>query len=144
MKPIEFLEFAEKIFTDGPSGARSATSRSYYSMFHTAREILDENSVLPVDRNHGSVMHVLSRSGIESAMDAHSLLSDLQGDRVKADYRIDNTAFDDSQVAESNIASAREINKCLETFRQLCKDDSEVRKKLEDGYKFLKEKNIIK
>ncbi len=111
MKATEFLELAEKICDSGPAGARSATSRAYYGVFHLALTTMRSTGVeLSQNANsHSNAAQCLLAMPSENAKKAGSLLGDLHGSRVKADYRLSNADAENPVAAKLAIAQARKI-----------------------------------
>jgi len=93
MDPREFIAFAGQITEQGRPAARSAVSRAYYGAFHLAIEVLHEFESGPSAAGvaHNFVSNILQNIGVETARVAGSLLANLRGDRVKADYRLEDS-----------------------------------------------------
>jgi uncharacterized protein (UPF0332 family) len=123
MQALEFLDFAQTIAGHGVAGARSAVSRAYYGTFHFAIEILAELECNLESRNsHGLVLRVLASIEHEEAKGASALLSDLQSNRVKSDYKLMNTAAESRAFADICVELAHEIKRSLLAIREACTD----------------------
>ena len=85
MDSTEFITLAGKIAGQcGAAGARSAASRSYYGVFHLAKDILTEIGCAPESDNHGLVRELINSIDLPDAKEASKLLRDLHGERIKA------------------------------------------------------------
>ena len=90
MNADEFLRFAGVLvarYSNDEAALRTAISRAYYGAYHVGVELLGRACTEHLD--HGSVRRLLKESGIPSAQRAGLHLDDLQGSRVKADYRLE-------------------------------------------------------
>jgi uncharacterized protein (UPF0332 family) len=78
--------------TAGEAAYRTAISRAYYGAFHVARSLLVELGFAPVGNAnvHAFVQHYLNGSRHPDARRAATLLSHLQAERNRADYRLDD------------------------------------------------------
>ncbi len=89
MKAREFLEVAEDLLTELREGAwRSAVSRAYYAVFHTASLLLQQRGfVVPQgDRAHGHLWLRISNCGYAPLEKVGRDLSYLRTVRNTADY----------------------------------------------------------
>lgn len=120
MKAHEFLTLADSICNQGPAGARSATSRAYYGVFHLALAALSETGVVISENSnsHSNAAQCLQNVPSENAKNAGSLLGILHGSRVQADYRLKTLDADNLTVAKLAIAQARRIESFLMQFRK--------------------------
>ncbi len=82
--------------------------------FHLSTDLLGRLGVTVL--NHGSVRQCLKESGVSEAVGAGRLLDDMQGDRVKADYRL-NLPFT-AQIALINVERAHQVQSFLAAFDQ--------------------------
>lgn len=113
----DFITLAGKMAAGrgGEAAYRTATSRAYYGAFHIARELLLELKFDP-GRDHAMIQRALYRTGNDAAKAASALLSDLQSDRIKADYKLQNEKAGSAEFASLNVESAHsvlsELNRC--------------------------------
>ena len=119
---------------------RCATSRAYYGAFHLARDlILDiDSTVSPL--NHGTLPQCLARSNQPEALKAAQMLSDLQSNRVLADYALDKNKAASPKFAMMNVQMARKIQSILQTLA----DTPELRTSLQAGIKRVMESRRAK
>src|SRR5687767_5406019 len=90
MNADEFLRIAGVLvakYSNDEAALRTAISRAYYGAYHVAVDLLSRACTEHLD--HGSVRRLLKESGLSLAQRAGRHLDDLQGSRVKADYRLD-------------------------------------------------------
>ncbi|MFC1758813.1 hypothetical protein ACFL2H_08600 [Planctomycetota bacterium] len=125
MHPKEFITISGRIAGQGAAGARSAISRAYYGAFHTALLFLEDvDCTLPRNSNqHSLVQHALSNSSIDPAYDAGTLLSDLHGERIKADYRLENTNIETLASAQVAVEMADTISRLVGTLAESLRED---------------------
>ena len=125
MDPLEFLDLANAIAANGAAGARSAVSRAYYGVFHLAIAVLGElDCPLEGSRSHGLVVNLLRSVDSSDAREAANMLGDLQGHRVKADYRLQIPAASTQANALLCIKRGLEIKAYLLKVRESCKDSA--------------------
>lgn len=140
MKPAEFIVFAGRVVSLGPAGARSAISRAYYGAFHVALEVLRE---LVGEGPGGPKAHVLvpqflASSHDQDAMLASSLLSDLLGARIRADYRLSNSSVERMILAMDKVESARAVESKLASFAERCRQEPAAIQRLREGIERVK------
>lgn len=125
MDANEFIELAGKLVGQGKPGARSAVSRAYYGAFHMAMALLDEFATSPgaTPQAHVLVSNFLLTTGNADAKHAGRLLSDLHGERIKADYRIDNASVETITFAQVAVETAHEIRNKLNSYSGTCDSD---------------------
>lgn len=107
MPPIKFIELARRmavLFRSDPAGVRTAVGRAYYGAFHEARLFLEQlGYFVPKNENgHRFVQVRLLNADNEHAKRLGSLLCHLHDRRKKADYDIDEAAYE----AESFLVGA--------------------------------------
>ncbi len=109
----EFIALAGRLATSNDEAAlRSAVSRAYYGAFHLAIAFLAE---LDCPTNgHGEPPRRLSESGNENARLAGQLLNELQGARVKADYKLNDHRVAAIEFARHQVEVAYSIRDELE------------------------------
>ena len=116
----DFINLAGKLATSADEASlRSAVSRAYYGTFHLASAFLEEIE-RPVPRNtnaHVVVARKLQSAGQADASRAGSLLADLHSDRIKADYRLNDTRATTSAFARICVETAHEIRSALNACR---------------------------
>src|SRR5262245_9549210 len=101
MKGDEFLEVAKSLAAQADSGEafyRTAVSRAYYGAFHLARGLLASMG-FSVGRNHAIPLRWLMVCGEANAQETGKLLTDLQADRIKADYDLATSRFQQQDLA---------------------------------------------
>lgn len=136
MQPKEYLELADKLITiNKPAHLRSCISRAYYSTFHTSIQTLRALGFTISDTcAHGEPIRLLSYS--KQTKPVSSKMFDLQGWRVKADYRLDRTDVETVQTAELRLSEAKKIvagiEDCLKSPQkeEVTKEIGETLKKL--------------
>ncbi len=119
MNPRRFLALALRLIQTErtPEGLRTAVSRAYYAAFHAAAGLLRQVGV-PVSggaRGHGDVRSKLVSSGDDALIDAGIRLSALHGERVKADYHLDQETIEREPIASVLVNQASEIIKAIDT-----------------------------
>jgi uncharacterized protein (UPF0332 family) len=111
MNPEQFITLASEL-ADGATEAhyRSAISRAYYGVFHTARRLLQDMGIrLPKgEQIHMKVTFCLHDCGDALAVEAATELESLRNQRNRADYELDGMATSRA-LAGSQIQTARKI-----------------------------------
>ena len=102
----------------GHAGARyrSAVSRAYYGALHLVLAFLKEGFGVEIVQNangHNQAFRVLFQTSHTPAVKAARILNDLHGDRIIADYKLDNPKFDNQTNAIDRVEMAAEIRSCL-------------------------------
>jgi uncharacterized protein (UPF0332 family) len=122
MIPADFISFAANVVTLGPVGARSATSRSYYGVFHVAQQILAELGVHTPRSGpgHAILANYLISVTHDPCREAGRLLSQLHHLRNKADYDVLDLRQENLLDAQKNIAVAQYVVDLLQTFQRAC------------------------
>lgn len=140
MEAIEFIELAGKLATGGKSGARSAVSRAYYGAFHLAMQLLGEYAAAPTANGqaHALVQNYLQGVKNTDANEAGVLLSDLHGERLKADYRLSNEKAETLQFAMQAVEAAHAINVRLNAYRLSCRDNPDAVRDLREAIEKIK------
>lgn len=111
----DFLDVASSLAARPDSSEafhRTAVSRAYYGAFHLARSLLSGMG-FSVGRNHAIPLRWLIVCGEENAREAGKLLTDLQAERIKADYDLATTRFRQRKLAEEFVALAYEIKRLV-------------------------------
>lgn len=112
----DFIALAGRLAASNDEAAlRSAVSRAYYGAFHLAIAFLAE---LDCPTNgHGEPPRRLSEPGNENARLAGQLLIELQGARVKADYKLNDRRLAAIEFARHHVEIAHsirgELDKCV-------------------------------
>lgn len=120
MNHREFQKLAKELAcNNSPAKMRTATSRAYYAAFLTGLEALDKMGFKIDDwGKHGSVRDHLNNSGDDKIENAITKLSDLHGDRIKADYRFYsekiNKEIENPNTARKNVELAEDIIEALD------------------------------
>lgn len=112
MHPREFLILAKDLQQKaGSAECRSATSRAYYSAFHSAMLWLKTSGLgNPVRREaHQKVPMALSGSGDPDLMKVSQWLSSLRGWRNGADYDLGDKQVEHSSKVKGAIQTAEQI-----------------------------------
>ena len=122
MDPREFLKVAFELVAVAaatPARIRTGINRAYYAAYNTGVELLTGmGSRIPKNpAGHAAVWNRLSYSGDVEVVKAGSYLWDLQGKRIKADYRLDNTDVENQKTAQADVELARRIIQTLDTCR---------------------------
>ena len=140
MDPTEFVVVAGKIVGFGPAGARSAVSRAYYGAYHFGVCVLEEFQSAPPGNNkqHNLVPEFILTAGHPDGNRAARLLADLHGERIKADYRLENHSVETLEFAQSGVTTAEEIVRLLTLFVTACRSDSALQQSLKDGVQSVK------
>lgn len=117
----EFIGLAGRLAVGAASGEaafRSATSRAYYGAYHLAISLLaDLGYPLPANANgHVYVQRVLAGSGHPAARQAGFLSGDLHGDRINADYKLQNHVVGTQQFAKLRVEAAIAIQTRLSSY----------------------------
>ena len=92
MLPRLFLALAEELaLADGPAACRTAISRAYYAVFHTAQRFLERMGFHQPKRDP----HTVLQQRLQNSSDADiafvgARLAQLHHERVQADYYLDN------------------------------------------------------
>ena len=107
-------------FGDASARNRTAISRAYYGVFHSAVELLTVFAV-HVPQNHTGhqvAYQKLFQSGVQPAREAARLLNDLRGERNRADYQLGNSAPELSKNARQCVEAANDfctlVERCLQ------------------------------
>jgi uncharacterized protein (UPF0332 family) len=128
MNASEFIDLAARLAGQGKSGARSAVSRSYYGAFHLAMQLLEEYATAPPAHGqaHALVQNYLLAVNNTDANEAGLLLSDLHGERLKADYRLSNEKAESLTFAMQGVEAAHAIKIRLDAYRASCRHNPEA------------------
>ncbi len=95
---------------------RTAASRAYYGAYHLAVAALTTWG-LKVKQNaygHQDVYNLFWGSGHAEARKVASLLDDLRTERIKADYRMDDSRFQEPRAAMMCVEMAEDAKRYLE------------------------------
>jgi len=112
MDPKDFYTLAEKLSqTDDPAHCRSAISRAYYAVYNHAVNILRDWGFEVENRpsGHKEVQYRLFYSNDTDFQHISTQLGDLLGDRVKADYRLDQPGIESQRTAKSKVSLVKRI-----------------------------------
>jgi len=120
MNPRDFFVVAKKLSDiNDPAHCRSAISRAYYAVYNQAVGILEQWG-FEIERGpsgHKEVQYRLLYSNDKGAQVIRRQLMDLEGDRVKADYRLDQAAIEGQQTAQSKVLQVEKMMAELEAAR---------------------------
>ena len=109
-----FLTLAQRLATQSSDNAalRSAISRAYYGAYNYGRHLLRQTGFSHIankSRNHGEVWRYLQNCGEANVEKAGHKLADLESDRVKADYNMDERKFSNLKNIQFGLGIAQEI-----------------------------------
>jgi uncharacterized protein (UPF0332 family) len=120
MDANEFLSFAGRLTLAPKSGAsdyRSAISRSYYAVYHLARQVLRDRLSFHChdDNEHIWVyQHFYNCTG--TAKEVGRLLNNLHEARKKADYNLDDGSVERQAQAQFELERATKIKSLLAQY----------------------------
>lgn len=103
------IQFAAKLATSTDSVAlRTAIGRAYYGALHISLRFLTDVGCPVATNDHGEPIRRLTVSAVGDVELAGPMLSDLQGERIRADYKlVDRLAEEPENVRRQvEIASA--------------------------------------
>lgn len=114
-----FVELAGKLAAAAACDevtCRTVISRAYYGTFHIVMTFLEElRIVIPKNANsHTIAQRYLINSGHLEAQQAGMMLASLHSDRIRADYRLDDTRFD-VHFARMRVALAHDLRSALKS-----------------------------
>ncbi|MCG2659468.1 MAG: hypothetical protein L6437_04380 [Kiritimatiellae bacterium] len=108
-----FFVLAQQLATQQTDKAalRSAVSRAYYGAFNYGRHLLRRLGFKHIadGGDHGIVWRFFQNCGERDIAIAGQNLANLQSDRVKADYKLNNPIFDNPNNVQLRILSAKSI-----------------------------------
>lgn len=116
MSPDDFLVLATRLSAGaGEAELRSAVSRAYYGLFHSARQLLDECDVICPEsaEAHDKIAKCLQNSEIPNVAAAGSKLHSFRTTRNHADYRLSDARFQNVKFIAVQMAIVREIADAL-------------------------------
>jgi hypothetical protein len=120
MEAGEFHKLAEHLVCRrGPADCRSAVSRAYYAALLYCRDELGKAGVPDIYENsdtHNRVATALLISGNSKYKEVGALLSDLHGQRIRADYHLDKKETEGYETARSLVEDAGEILSEMKSF----------------------------
>lgn len=94
MKSLDFLHVADKLKDSSQEAERrTSVSRAYYSVFHYIKNYLTANEIYVRYPGHEPLIQYIKNSGIEKARNLSQMMTDLKGERRKADYKLDLAKF---------------------------------------------------
>lgn len=132
-----FIRLAGKLVAvtglgEDESRLRTAVSRAYYGAFHLTTALLTAWQ-FELKRNaygHQEAYNMLWRSGHAEAQKVASLLDDLRTERIKADYRLDDSRFWTPETAIMCVEMAETLRIALDTCRS---DEESIRDAIRQG-----------
>lgn len=118
MTGAAFIQLAGELAAQAEPGEarfRTAVSRAYYGAFHLGLELLANLGVRAPrsGSKHFFVYASLQYSGDAAVREAGSLLSDLHGDRTKADYDLDDIEAGTRDFARVCVETADDVRRLL-------------------------------
>jgi len=140
MEPAAFLELAKDLCkqSDSEAALRSAVSRGYYGLFHSASRFIERNvHQLPKGATaHAKVYQYLNNCGVPEIAEVAGNLNDLREDRNDADYDLEIDKFKDGNLVMLVYLKAQQAHEIFEAFcrnsknrQKLVRGISEYRKK---------------
>jgi len=113
----DFITMAGKMaatYSD-PASCRTSIGRAYYGAFHLAKSFLAGLGIAwPRNANtHVFIQHRMAISGHETASKIAILLGDLHGDRLDADYQLQNQRIETVRCARASVERATRIQTAL-------------------------------
>lgn len=133
MEPVAFLELAKDLCkqSNNEAALRSAVSRSYYGLFHLAKQFIEKHvHRLPKGaESHKKVYMYLNNCNLATIRDIAGDLNDLRDDRNDADYELNIDGFKDVNFVTLLYSKAQLAYNSFETFSK----NSKNRKRLVRG-----------
>lgn len=133
MDPKDFLTIAKDLLKkDEVVNYRTAFNRSYYAAYNMAVILLKKSGVNILENatGHGQVNKYLGNCGISDLKEAQSKLTNLNGDRIRADYRLKNKTVEKKTNAFKAVSNAESIIKTFDRH-----SSQEKRQKIAEGIK---------
>jgi uncharacterized protein (UPF0332 family) len=118
MKPQEFLTLAERLVAvPHEAELRSAVSRAYYCVFHSARLLVETCGVqVPLSASaHDKVDKCLQNSGNNELILAGRALNTLRSARNQADYRLLDRQFQDVRYVQVWVKTAKQVQEAIDS-----------------------------
>jgi hypothetical protein len=143
MDGTEFLGVADRLLLEAQEAAlRSAVSRAYYGAFNYSRHILRKLGFVSVARSpdHGTKWRYFANCGDPALATAGGKLQNLEGERVRADYHLDNKKFANHKNALIQVMVAKSI---VEDLKR-CETDGILAAAVAQGMKTYEEKLAVK
>jgi hypothetical protein len=144
MDPREFQGLASQLSLNAnPASCRSAISRAYYAIHHVAADFIRSGSITisKGSSSHGEVIKFLGNCGDEDVETVGSKLSDFQGERVAADYHLDDMSVEENKSAELWVKLAGKLITDLDNYHA----DADRHKKISQNIqKWKNENNYIR
>jgi len=138
MDPKDFLVIAKDLLKkDKVVNYRTAFNRSYYAAYNMAVNLLKKSGVrIPENATgHGQVNIYLGNCGIRDLEETQSKLTNLRGDRNKADYKLKDKTVEKRNNAIKAVSNAELIIKTFDLH-----SSQERRKKIAEGIKIYNKK----
>lgn len=142
MEPADFVSFAGRVVSFGKAGARSAVSRAYYGAYHAAQEFLRDfaNESGGTSGTHVLVAEFFKNTDHANAMAIGAHLTDLHGDRIRADYRLADSRCESQIHAMRAVEYAVEIQRHLAAFKSACESDPALVEAFKETIRKVKER----
>ncbi len=128
MSPEQFLQLANRLAlsaASGPAEFRTAISRAYYGIFHTARQVLNEQMQFYCKsgaNEHQWIQRHFANCSSKIARKAGRLIQTMHDARKQADYELANAIIENIAEARAALERAEEVKKLL----QLCGSPANV------------------
>jgi len=117
MRPREFYDYAARLAANGTRSAefRTAVSRSYYAVYHVARELLAQLGGQFAERDaHVDLRRHLEKTADQVLIKAADDLRRLHADRKTADYNLNDGTFENKKEALARVAKAQMVMERIE------------------------------
>ncbi len=141
MNPREFHKLATELVRGSrPVDYRTAISRAYYAVYNVCGDVLESMGfrVSKGPAGHGEVQVKFHNCGVPEVIRVASQLSDLQGQRIKADYRMNERIVESEATAKTLVEQAGRMLNILQQC--LCEPKrSEIKKAIQQYEQKIKE-----
>jgi hypothetical protein len=114
MSPEEFIDYAARLAvqpTAIPPQVRSITSRAYFGAYHLAARFIRKMTGATRGKHDAHVWLLSSR--FSDAFEAGKLLATLNNNRIRADYRVEDTSVELLDYARANVEYARDFQRLI-------------------------------
>jgi len=133
MNPRDFLQIAKDLLKiDEPAKCRTAFNRSYYAAYNVGVYLLEEAGIR-ISKSysgHHELNDRLGNCGIKMLEEAQSKLANLGSQRIKADYRMNDSRVEKINNAQKVIKTSENIIQVFDSYAS-----NSGKKKIEEGVK---------
>jgi len=133
MDPKDFLQIAKNLLkSDKPANCRTAFNRSYYAAYNVGVYLLEEAGIRirKSYAGHRELNDYLGNCGIKMLEQAQSKLVNLGSQRIKADYRMDDSRVEKINNAQKAIKTSENIIQAFDSYAS-----NSGKKKIAEGVK---------